>query len=288
MSNEKELSTVKPNDLQTNPFQKMQAEHLNAGTVEIESSRAVAEAQGKLVIAKRFPRDEAGAYAKIMEACGRRALAEQALYAYPKGGQTVSGLSIRFAEEIARLWGNIDYGIKELSQKDGISEMEAYCWDTQTNVFSNQRFTVAHERHTKFGVTKLTDPRDVYELTANMGARRLRARILAVLPADLIDAAELAIRNTLAGNTTESIQDRVRKMLTAFSKYGVTQKLIEQRANKPIGEFFQEDLVELISIYTSMKDSMSKASDWFGVKDAGENTGLSALTNTPTLPNTTK
>lgn len=284
----KEIQTVKPHEQNVNPFLGAKAEHLNAGTVEIESSRAVAEAQGKLLIAKKFPRNEADAYAKIMQACGRKALAEQALYAYPKGGQTVSGVSIRFAEEVARLWGNIDYGIRELSQKDGISEMEAYCWDMQTNVSSSQRFTIAHERHTNKGVTKLTDPRDVYELTANMGARRLRARILAVLPADLVDAAEQAIRNTLAGNASESIEDRIRKMLTAFAKFGVTKELIEKRAGKQITEFFPEDVVELGTIFTSIKDGMSKAGDWFGVKETAENTGLSILNATTNPPDTTK
>mgnify|MGYP003458626048 CR=1 FL=1 len=39
---------------------------INQGTVAIEASRAIAEAQGKLVIAKRFPRDEVEAYAKAM------------------------------------------------------------------------------------------------------------------------------------------------------------------------------------------------------------------------------
>ena len=284
----KEIQTVKNHEQNVNPFLGAKAEHLNAGTVEIESSRAVAEAQGKLLIAKKFPRNEAEAYAKIMQACGRKALAEQALYAYPKGGQTVSGVSIRFAEEVARLWGNIDYGIRELSQKDGISEMEAYCWDMQTNVSSSQRFTIAHERHTSKGVTKLTDPRDVYELTANMGARRLRARILAVLPADLVDAAEQAIKNTLAGNTSESIEDQIRKMLTAFAKFGVTKELIEKRAGKQITEFFPEDVVELRTIFTSIKDSMTKAGDWFGVKETAENTGLSILTATTNPTDTTK
>ena len=284
----KEIQTVKNHEQNVNPFLGAKAEHLNAGTVEIEASRAVAEAQGKLLIAKKFPRNEAESYAKIMQACGRKALAEQALYAYPKGGQTVSGVSIRFAEEVARLWGNIDYGIRELSQKEGVSEMEAYCWDMQTNVSSSQRFTIAHERHTSKGVTKLTDPRDVYELTANMGARRLRARILAVLPADLVDAAEQAIKNTLAGNTSESIEDQIRKMLTAFAKFGVTKELIEKRAGKQITEFFPEDVVELGTIFTSIKDGMTKARDWFGVKETAENTGLSILNATTNPTDTTK
>ena len=37
---------------------------INQGTVAIEASRAVAEAQGKLLIAKKFPRDEIAAYRK--------------------------------------------------------------------------------------------------------------------------------------------------------------------------------------------------------------------------------
>jgi hypothetical protein len=50
-------------------------------------------------------------------------MAETAFYSYPRGGQTVSGASIRFAEELARCWGNIEYGIKELSRDKDKSEM---------------------------------------------------------------------------------------------------------------------------------------------------------------------
>ena len=56
-----------------------QMDNINQGTVAIEASRAIAEAQGKLVIAKRFPRDEVQAYSKMMEACQRPAMAEKAV-----------------------------------------------------------------------------------------------------------------------------------------------------------------------------------------------------------------
>lgn len=285
----KDLSTT-TNPEQNNPFARPLADHINAGTVEIESSRAVAEAQGKLLIAQKFKRDEAAAYTQIMAACSRKALAEQAFYAYPRGGQVVKGLSVRFAEELARLWGNIDYGIRELSQKDGESEMQAYCWDLQTNTMSSQNFTVRHERHTRNGVSALTDPRDVYELTANMGARRLRARILAVLPADIIEAAEKQLEKTLAGKADRSVADRIKDMLVAFAKYGVTKELIEKRAAKETTAFFPEDVTELLMIFNSIRDGQSKASEWFGVKEQGENTALNNLgaTNTTTPTDTTK
>ena len=142
--------------VQSNPFARHLPDHLNAGAVAIESERAIAEAQGKLVIAKRYPRDQARAFTAIMDACKRPGLAEEACYSFPRGGQTVSGPSIRLAEMLAANWGNIDYGIRELSRKEGVSEMEAYCWDLETNTMSSQKFTVRHIRDTRGGGVKLT------------------------------------------------------------------------------------------------------------------------------------
>lgn len=171
-------------------------DNINQGTVAVESSRAIAEAQGKLVIAKRFPRNEIAAFANVMAACQRPSLAEKAFYSYPRGGETVHGPTIRFAEELARCWGNLDYGIKELSQDTGKSEMQAYCWDLETNTMSIQNFTNPHKKEVTGRIKELTGLRDIYENNANMAARRLRARILAVLPSDLVDDATVDIAET--------------------------------------------------------------------------------------------
>ena len=152
---------------------------INQGTVAIESSRAMVEAQGKLLLAKQFPRNYTQSYTKAIEACQRKGFAESAFYSYPRGKETVTGVTIRFAEELARCYGNMDYGIKELSHEDGRSEMQAYAWDLETNTISSQNFTVEHIRETRYGNNKLTSQRDIYEKTANDGARRLRSRILA-------------------------------------------------------------------------------------------------------------
>lgn len=248
-----------------NPFQRSaMSEHVNAGTVEIESSRAIAEAQGKLVMAKRFPRDEARAYSKIIESCRRRGLAEEATYSFPRGGQTVSGPSIRLAEELARAWGNIDYGIRELSRREGVSEMEAYAWDLETNTSSSQKFSVRHIRDTRGGGQVLTDERDIYELTANQGARRLRARVLAILPPDIVEAALAECRSTLAGGNGEPIADRVRKMIRAFEKYGVTSAMIELRLGHSLDLILPDEIADLQGVHNSLKGGMSKAADWFG------------------------
>ena len=261
-----------------NPFQRTGlSEQVNAGTIEIESSRAIAEAQGKLVIAKRFPRNEALAYDEAMQACRRMGLAEDAFFSFPRGGQTVSGATVHLARELARVWGNIEYNIRELSRKDGVSEMQAFAWDLQTNTLVTQNFTVRHWRDTKSGGYLLTDERDIYELTANQGSRRLRSCIFAVLPSDLVSAAEAECKKTLAGNNDEPIKERVRKLIGAFGKYGVTAAMIESRLGHSLDAVLPEELAELRSIWNSIKDGATKAGEWFGGAKAERETAADVL-----------
>lgn len=240
-----------------------QMDKINQGTVAIEASRAIAEAQGKLVIAKRFPRNEVDAYAKAMEACQRPTMAAKAFYSFPRGGQTVEGPTIRFAEELARCWGNIDYGIKELSQDDGKSEMQAYAWDLETNAQSVQNFTNPHQREQGKKMVKLTTQRDIYENNANMATRRLRSRILAILPSWFVEDAIEECKKTLVGRNDTPLIDRVKKMVVAFAKIGVTQEQIERRLKKKIDTMNADDFVEYTGIFNAIKQGESKIADWF-------------------------
>ncbi|MEE0982232.1 MAG: hypothetical protein U0K91_11135 [Acutalibacteraceae bacterium] len=237
--------------------------NINQGTVAVEASRAVAEAQGKLIIAKKFPRDEVAAFNKVAEACQRKGIAEKAFFSYNRGNGIVSGVTIRFAEELARIWGNIDYGIKELSQEVGKSEMQAYAWDMETNTISVQNFTNPHIREVKGTSKALTSQRDIYESNANMGARRLRSRILAILPNDLVEMAIAECKKTLAGNNDVPLIDRVKNMIVAFAKLGVTQEQIETRLKRKIDTMTVDDLTDYIGIYNAIKHGESKAAEWF-------------------------
>lgn len=240
-----------------------QMDKINQGTIAIEASRAIAEAQGKLVIAKRFPRDEVQSYAKAMEACQRPTMAAKAFYSFPRGGQTVEGPTIRFAEELARCWGNIDYGIKELSQDDGKSEMQAYAWDLETNAQSVQNFTNPHQREQGRKMVTLTSQRDIYENNANMATRRLRSRILAILPAWFVEDAITECKKTLAGQNDTPLIDRVKKMVVQFAKLGVTQEMIEKRLKRKVDTMTSDDFVEYVGIYNAVKGGESKIADWF-------------------------
>ena len=263
MSEEMTVQNTAPNMPTMQGGVMAQMDKINQGTIAIEASRAIAEAQGKLVIAKRFPRDEVQSYAKAMEACQRPTMAAKAFYSFPRGGQTVEGPTIRFAEELARCWGNIDYGIKELSQDDGKSEMQAYAWDLETNAQSVQNFTNPHQREQGKKMVTLTSQRDIYENNANMATRRLRSRILAILPAWFVEDAIAECKKTLAGQNDTPLIDRVKKMVVQFAKLGVTQDMIEKRLKRKIDTMTSDDFVEYVGIYNAVKGGESKIADWF-------------------------
>lgn len=246
--------------------------NINQGVVEIESNKAIAEAQGKLVIAKRFPRDEMAAYERLMTACSRIGLAEKALYSYPRANQTVSGATIRLAEEAARCWGNIDFGIKELSQKDGESEMMAYCWDMETNVISSQQFVVRHVKDAKGSTKTLTEQRDIYENNTNMASRRLRSRILAVLPPDYVESAIEQCKKTLAGQSTKPLEDRIKDLVVAFGKFGIKKDLLDKRLGKSMDTMTFEEYSEYVRIHNSIWNRSTQISDWFDIKVSDDKT----------------
>ena len=254
-------------------------QNINQGTVAIEASRAIAEAQSKLYIAKTFPRDEAKAINKMEEACSRMALAEKAFYKFPRAGQTIEGPTIRFAEELARCWGNIDYGIKELSQDEGKSEMQAYAWDLETNTQSVQNFTNPHKREKTDKRTRqvvmedLTSQRDIYENNANMATRRLRARILAVLPAWFVDDAIQACKATLAGEGKAPFKDRVKNLVSNYNRIGVDADMLKRYLKHDAMEMDTDEFIDLVGIFNSIKTGERKAKEWF---DPDNTTGATA------------
>ncbi|MDB6134211.1 MAG: hypothetical protein JWM59_2454 [Verrucomicrobiales bacterium] len=228
----------------------------------IESSRAVQEVQAAMIVAKRFPRDEVAAVDRIINACTRPALANSAVYQYSRGGTDITGPSIRLAEAIAQNWGNLQFGIRELESRDGESTAEAFAWDLQTNTRQTKTFQVQHLRYTRNGSKQLNDPRDIYELVANNGARRLRACILGVIPGDVVEAALAQCETTMAANADTSPEAQ-QKIVAAFGKYGVTKEQLEARIQRRMDSITAAQVIALRKIMSSLKDGMSSPEEWF-------------------------
>lgn len=234
------------------------------------NTREAQEVHAAVFMAKRFPRDENQALARIAQSCQRWGLAEKAIYTYPKSGQNVTGPSIRLAEAIAQAWGNLQCGVVELSQEAGESTCMSYCWDIETNFRDTKVFTVSHAIQTKKGAKVLTDPREIYEHVANQGARRKRACILAVIPKDVVDYALGACENTLKTGYREPLIDRLRNMVNLFQKtFSVPLECIEKYMGYKLDSFTEMDGMTLAGIYNALKDGTAKREDYFDLPKSG-------------------
>jgi len=238
------------------------------------ASREMEEVKGAIFLAKQFPRNIFQSEQRILDSCKRPSLASVAMYQYPRGGTKVTGPSIRLAEVLAQNWGNVSFGIKELEQRDGESIAMAYAWDLETNVRQEKVFTVKHSIQTKTTLKKLTDPRDIYEIVANQGSRRVRACILGIIPGDIVDKAVSECEETLKGNNKGPLKDRISNALKTFKEqHRVTQEMVESKFGYNAESFTEHDYVELIKIFNSIKDGMSKAEDWFDKTSKNQQTG---------------
>jgi len=236
----------------------------NLASVEIAASRSAQEVQAAMIIAKKFPRDVIEAEQRIVESCKRPRLAEQAQYSYPRGGTQVMGPSIRLAEAMAQAWGNLDFGIIELEQRQGESTIMAFAWDLETNARQQKVFTVKHQRKARGQINTLDDPRDIYEMVANQGARRLRACILGIIPGDIQDAALEQCNKTLTGQSDVPLKQRLKAMCEAFSsEFGVSTKMLKSFLGHNLEATTENDLIRLRGIYKSLQDGMSRVDQWF-------------------------
>lgn len=237
---------------------------------EMVISRQTQEVQAAMVIAKRFPRNEIESCNRIRKACSRKGLAEKSMYEYPRGGQKITGASIRLAEALAQNWGNIDFGFIELENRAGESQVMVYAWDLETNTRQTKVFSVPHIRYTKKGNVPLTDPRDIYEMIANQSARRVRACILSIIPGDVVEDAIEQCKKTLINGEEKPVADLTKEMAAIFEKeFSVPLEAIEKYIGCKAKAFTMNDLIRLKGVYKSLSDGMAKREDYFdlGLKE---------------------
>lgn len=234
-----------------------------------QESATLAEIKGKMYLARQFPRDTELAMQRTLQECQQRSLAEAAQYEYKRGDTAVRGPSIRLVEVLARNWGNIAYGVREVESTAEGTLVEAYAWDLETNVADNKVFTVKNERSTKNGSYKLKDSRDIYENMANNAARRKRACMLSVLPGWYVDAAleecDKTLKKVLTGGGKVSLEEIRAQLAQAFAAMDVAPEMIREKIGRDIDHLTENDIVQLRRLYTTIKDGFVKPQDVFNM-----------------------
>jgi hypothetical protein len=252
------MTTSKPAVVETVtvPSDAIAARHVGfvSQATAVEQARAVAEVQAAVIVAQQVPRQMPAVMAAMEEACSQTDLAKRAFFRFPRGGSSITGPSIHLARELARVFGNIQYGIHELRRDDvgRYSEMQAWAWDVQTNTRTNTTFVVPHKRDKRGGPEVLTDLRDIYESNANQGARRVREMIFAILPSWFTERAKSLCLQTLEDGGGKPVAQRVADAVKAFEALGVKPQRLEQRFGTS-STWGPLDLAQLEVVHTSLR-----------------------------------
>jgi hypothetical protein len=228
----------------------------------VEQSRAVAEVAAAVQVAQANPRDIDRAVADMRDTCGRLPVANRAFYAVPNRGQ---GMSVHLMRELARIWGNTDYGVRELRRDDdaGVSEMQAWAWDQQTNTRSTRSFIQPHQRMKGRERQALVDLNDIYLSNQNTGARAVRECIASVLPDWFIAEAQAVCETTLNNGEGKSAEERSREAVQAFSQHGVTRAQLEDYVGAKFGKWTPAMLADLQRVYVSITQDGMAAAEFF-------------------------
>jgi hypothetical protein len=239
------------------------------------AARAEAETKVMIVMAHQNPRDEHLAYTKMVNACARPTFAEAARYYYERGGNPIDGLSIGFAREASRVWGNMVHGVEVVAH---LSETEApphgrvdvigYAWDLETNVRSVKPVTFKALIYRKKGGWIKPDERDFRELVARNGAIAERNAILDMLPPDLKEDLLQRLRKTGAERAARDLErDRagvMSAMVKAFGEFGVTEAMLLSYVSlKKWDKLAPEQLARLRAVYTGLHDNAYTAASVF-------------------------
>jgi hypothetical protein len=215
------------------------------------------EIQSAITVAKRFPRNEDGAFQKLMKAADRTSFAEDAGYSFPRGGQTVEGPSVNLAREAARVWGNIRYGLEVIRDDEESRQIRGWAWDLESNVKVTAEDEFRKLIYRKKGGWIRPDERDLRELTNRRGAILIRGCVLQILPKDLIEDAMERCKATLRKSAAQDPEAARKKIILAFSEIRVTPEMLEQKLGHPLAQCSPAEIADLRTIYKSIADGNS-------------------------------
>lgn len=245
-------------------------ERVEAG-VSILQTKETAEVQSRYVMAYKRPRDYDDAAVRLARACKRKGFAEQALYAKPIGqGKVVEGLSIRYAEEAARSWGNLFVSKSLVSDEPDKEIWRVFCVDLESNVTESEDVTVEKTveqsfvrdgmpplgmRMNSYGKPTYLYPADEHRLVTKRRAllsKSKRAVVLAQIPGEIQDECKNEIRRTRAEGDRDPNEAR-KKIVAAFDGINVRPSQLAELLGHPIEQVTPGEMEELRGYYAGLK-----------------------------------
>lgn len=235
------------------------------------AASAEAEVKARYIIARQNPRNDDTARIQMIRACHRPAFAELAIYSRPVGGgKKAEGLSIRFAEEARRCWGNVHTSADVIFEDDEKRVVSVASTDLEANI--TERITCIvpktmerknlkngeqplRTRINSYGDLVYVLPADDSALRTQQKAEEAKARrqtILALIPADILDDCKAQIHATQRSRDAADPAAAKKRILDGFATLGIMPDEIERYLQHPIEQVTPDELLDLRAVYAAL------------------------------------
>jgi hypothetical protein len=187
--------------------------------------------------------------------------ATECIYAVPRGGRTIRGPSIRFAEIAASQWGNCRVGARvvHVDRIEQYVEAEGIFHDLETNVAQTAR--VRRPIQAKKGKAIDNDMIQLAGAAASSIARR--NAILAGIPKGITRQGYMAVEDILRGDV-KTLAERRARMVKAFGVLGVApERLFASLGVAGEEEVTLDHLLTLTGVHSAIKSGETNVDEAF-------------------------
>ena len=252
------LENTRPMDPQT-----VQSNNPLAGIQSPRAAEEVARVLGQIQIAKSFPRDMYAVQQEIGSAFSRMTLASEAVYTFSRGGNVITGPTIRTLEQVASCMQNIVSGYEEVetNAEQHWTKIRCYAFDQERNTRSEATVIVSHKRTGK-NQDWLTDPRDIQETIKSQASRNIRSCLQRIIPQDIVESA-LEVADSTVKKNVQITAKTVENLVEAFKKFGVNREMLEAFIQREVTAITADQYLRLQRIWVSLRDGVAKTEDFF-------------------------
>ena len=212
-----------------------------------------AEIDTQITTARAYPRNIPAVQKRIMDlACLDDITAEECLYAVKRGGKTIKGPSIRFAEIVKQAYGNCRVGsrVVHVDRTEGFVEAEGIFHDLETNAATTKRT----RRRILDKNGKLYND-DMTIMTGNAACSiALRNAVLDAVPKPIWRRAYEQVEYIIAGDA-KTLVERREAAVKAFAVWNITpEQICAYLGVKTIEDIATDHLVLLTGARSAIKN----------------------------------
>lgn len=237
------------------------------------AAQRTAQVQARYVMAMRNPRSVAQSRATILARCEIPGFAKEAWFQLPRrdeNGKPIAGLTIRFAEEAARAWRNLEVQISTVYDGPSSRIVQVSVTDLESNLIEQRDVTVPKrvERKSPAGrvvlgertnsngdriyIVECTDG-EMAALEGAMISKAKRNAILAMIDPDIIGEAREVILATKDNEAAVDPNAHRKRVADGFHQLGIEPRHLAEYLGRPLDAAPAHDLVALEGLLVALK-----------------------------------